>query len=122
MTTNSSLYDHLTPAAIRSVTELFYRKVLSDDVLSPYFRDVDMRRLVGMQAAFLTTAFGGPDAYKGRDLRQAHADLMPGLEDHHFDKVLVHLADALRDAGVSETDINTAAGVAESVRGEVLNR
>lgn len=121
MTTNASLYDHLSPAAIRSVTEHFYRKVLADDLLAPYFRDIDMRRLVAMQAAFLTKAFGGPDVYKGRDLRQAHAGLA-GLGDQHFDKVLGHLADSLRDAGVGESDISIAAGIAESVRGEVLNR
>jgi truncated hemoglobin YjbI len=121
MTTNASLYDHLTPAAIRSVTEHFYQKVLADEILAPYFRDVDMRRLVAMQAAFLTKAFGGPDVYQGRDLRQAHAGLA-GLGDQHFDKVVVHLADALREAGVGENDIATAAGIADSVRGEVLNR
>lgn len=121
MTTKASLYDHLSPAAIRSVTEHFYQKVLADDLLAPYFRDVDMRRLVAMQAAFLTKAFGGPDVYKGRDLRQAHAGLT-GLDDQHFDKVLGHLAQSLRDAGVAESDISVAAGIAESVRGEVLNR
>ncbi|HEX3490537.1 MAG TPA: group 1 truncated hemoglobin [Streptosporangiaceae bacterium] len=121
MTTKASLYDHLSPAAIRSVTENFYQRVLADEMLAPYFRDVDMRRLVAMQAAFLTKAFGGPDVYAGRDLRQAHAGLT-GLDDQHFDRVLGHLADSLREAGVGETDIASAAGIAESVRGEVLNR
>jgi truncated hemoglobin YjbI len=105
----------------RSVTEDFYQKVLADGMLAPYFRDVDMRRLAAMQAAFLTKALGGPDVYKGRDLRQAHAGLT-GLDDQHFDQVLGHLADSLRAAGAGETDIASAAGIAQSVRGEVLNR
>lgn len=121
MTTKASLYQNLNPAAIRSVTENFYQRVLADDMLAPYFRDVDMRRLVAMQAAFLTTAFGGPEVYNGRNLRQAHAGLA-GLNDQHFDKVLGHLADSLRAAGVGETDIASAAGIAETVRGDVLNR
>jgi len=117
-----SLYDRLGgPLAIRSVTESFYRRVLKDDLLAVYFDDVDMDRQVAKQAAFLTMVLGGPSEYTGRDLRSAHRSL-DGLSDEHFDGVLAHLAEVLREAGVGESDICAVGAVAESVRADVLNR
>ena len=99
----------------------FYKKVLADELLSPYFKGVDMERQAGMLAEFLAMAFGGRHAYTGRDLRTAHQHL-PGLTDAHFDRVLGHLAGTLREAGLSEGDVITAGTVAETVRDHVLNR
>jgi hemoglobin len=45
--------------AIGAATELFYRKVLGDPLLAPYFDDVDMDRQIAKQTAFLTMASGG---------------------------------------------------------------
>jgi truncated hemoglobin YjbI len=116
------LYDRLGgKPAIDAATEIFYRKVLADPVLSPYFDGVDMERQVAKQAAFLTMALGGPNHYTGKDLRTAHAHL-PGLRDEHVDKVIGHLAQTLRELGVAEPDINAAGAVATSVRDEVLGR
>jgi len=122
MTTQTSLYERLGgSAAIDAATELFYRKVLADPLLAAYFDDVDMDGQIAKQAAFLTMALGGPNAYTGRDLRAAHAAL-EGIRDEHVDRVLVHLAQALRDLGVAGADIAAAGAVADSVRDDVLNR
>jgi hemoglobin len=123
MTTDVSLYDLLSDDrhAMHSVTTVLYRKVLADELLAPYFRGVDMDRQASMLAEFLAMAFGGPHAYAGRDLRTAHAHL-PGLTDMHFDLVVACLADTLREFGVSDGDIATAAAVAETVRDDVLSR
>jgi hemoglobin len=122
MTVESSLYERLGGAlAIRTVTEAFYRKVLTDELLAPYFDDVDMDRQIAKQSAFLTMALGGPNAYSGRDLRTAHAGL-DGLRNEHFDGVVAHLAATLRELGVGEADIATVGAVAEAARDDVLNR
>lgn len=122
MTTQTSLFDRLGGApAIQAAAEVFYRKVLADPVLAPYFDDVDMDRQIAKQAAFLTMALGGPNNYSGRDLRTAHAGL-PGLTDEHVDRVIVHLAEALRELGAGNADIAEAGAVAASVRDDVLNR
>jgi hemoglobin len=121
MTTEVSLYDRLGgPLAIPAVTESFYRKVLSDNLLAPYFDDVDMDRQFAMQTAFLTMALGGPNSYTGRDLRSAHAGLRLGAD--HFNAVVALLTRTLREFGVSDGDIAAAAAVVESVRDDVLNR
>jgi hemoglobin len=122
MNAEASLYERLGGSlAIRRVTETFYRKVLADPLLAPYFDDVDMDRQIAKQASFLTMVLGGPNEYSARDLRSAHASLS-GLEDKHFDAVVGHLAATLRECGVSEADVSVVAAVAESVRNDVLNR
>lgn len=123
MNADISLYDLLggDRHELRSVTSVFYKKVLDDALLSPYFDGVDMERQSGMLAEFLAMAFGGPHAYAGRDLRTAHKQLS-GLTDTHFDRVLTYLAETLREAGLSEGDIITVGAVAETVRDQVLNR
>jgi hemoglobin len=123
MTTETSVYDLLGDdrRPMQLVTSAFYRRVLSDDLLAPYFAGVDMDRQVVMLAEFLAMAFGGPHAYTGRDLRTAHAGLH-GLTDSHFDHVVNHLTSTLRDYGVAEGDVATVAAVAETLRDDVLDR
>lgn len=123
MSTNSSVYDLLggDRQLMRSVTRFFYRRVLADDMLAPYFAGADMDTQSVMLAEFLAMAFGGPHRYAGRDLRTAHAGLT-GLTDAHFDRVVAHLADTLRAYGVAEGDVATVGAVAETLRGDVLNR
>jgi len=123
MDSDVSLYDLLggDHHELLLATTAFYKKVLADELLSPYFESVDMQRQAGMLAEFLALAFGGPHAYTGCDLRTAHQHL-PGLTDAHFDRVLEHLAETLREAGLSEGDVITAGAVAETVRDQVLNR
>jgi len=103
------------------MTSAFYRRVLADDMLAPFFAGVDMDRQSVMLAEFLAMAFGGPHAYTGRDLRTAHAQLR-GLTDAHFDRVVAQLASTLREFGVAEGDVATVGAVAETLRDDVLNR
>jgi truncated hemoglobin YjbI len=122
MTTSESLFARLGGApAVRAATEIFYRKVLADPALAPYFDDVDMDRQLAMQTAFLTMALGGPNSYTGRDLRTAHAKLA-GISDEHVDLVIHHLAETLRELGVANSDVAEAGAIAGSVRDDVLNR
>lgn len=123
MTREVSLYDLLSGdrQPMYAVTGAFYLKVCADQLLAPYFADIDIDLQAAMLAEFLARAFGGPDAYTGRDLRSAHAKL-PGLDDVHFDRVVGYLAVTLREFGVSEGDIATVGAVAETIRDDVLNR
>jgi hemoglobin len=120
----SSIYEQLGGApAITTAVEDFYRRVLADEVLAPFFDDIDMDRQMAKQAAFLTMVTGGPNSYSGRDMRAAHAHLVKrGIGDRHFDLVVKHLGDTLASLGVAPELIQTVAGVAESVRNDVLGR
>lgn len=125
MSTERTLYERIGgEAAILAAVDLFYAKVLADDVTKPFFEGLDMAAQARKQVAFMTWAFDGPDEYKGKDLRTAHAKLVEekGLTDVHFDRVATHLEATLRELGVSSDLIREAMGIVGKVRGEVLGR
>jgi hemoglobin len=120
----ASLYEELGgAAAVDAAVDIFYRKMLSDDRVSSFFDDTEMDRQIAKQKSFLTMAFGGPNHYTGRDMREAHKHLVArGLDDLHVDVVIQHLGDTLRELGVTEEKIAKVAAIAESVRNDVLSR
>jgi len=120
----ASLYDRLGgEPAVAAAVEIFYRKVLGDDRISHFFDDTDMDRQIAKQKAFLTMAFGGPNHYSGKDMREGHAHLVVrGLDDSHVDAVIELLGGTLAELGVGQADIAEVAAIANSVRGAVLGR
>lgn len=119
-----SLYEKLGgQEAVDTVVETFYRKVLVDDRISEFFDDVDMDQQIVKQKAFLTMVFGGPANYSGKDMRDGHKHLVTrGLNDSHVDAVIELLGASLREHGVNDADISEIAGIANSVRDDVLCR
>jgi hemoglobin len=119
---STSLFDRLGgDAAVDAAVEIFYKKVLADDHISQFFRGIDMPKQAAKQKAFLTMAFGGPNAYAGVDMVKAHSHLVRrGLDDSHFDAVMGHLGATLTELKVPADLIAEAAAVAESVRSDVL--
>ncbi|ARU55852.1 MAG: group 1 truncated hemoglobin [Pseudomonadales bacterium] len=118
----TTLYEKLGgAAAVDAAVDIFYRKVLADDRISEYFDDIDMDKQAQKQKAFLTMVFGGPNEYTGKDMREAHKNLK-GLNDTHVDAVIENLGATLKELGVADEDIQQVASIAESVRGDVLNR
>lgn len=120
----SSLYERLGgEGAVNAAVELFYRKVLADGRIAHFFDGVDMDDQIAKQKAFLTMAFGGPNNYTGADLRSGHKRLVErGLNDSHVDAVIENLNYTLRDLGVADKEIEEVAAIANSARGDVLNR
>lgn len=117
-----SLYQRLggEPAMDATIT-LFYKKVLADKRINEFFEDVDMKRQARKQKAFLSAAFGGPDPWKGKDLRTAHSNMV-GLEDSHFDAVAENLQTTLTELKIDEKLIEEVMAIAGSVRDDVLNK
>jgi hemoglobin len=84
--------------AVAAAVDEFYRRVIADDVLAPYFAQSDLSRLKAHQRAFFTVALGGPGAYTGRAMDAAHAGRY--ITADAFDRVAVHLAETLAALGV----------------------
>jgi methyl-accepting chemotaxis protein len=107
-----SLYERLGgKTAITAAVEEFYRRVLADPELRPFFAKTNMKWLKTRQAQFLTQALGGPALYRGQDMKAAHAHL--AIEARHFERVAGHLVGTLRSLGVSQPLIDeVVAGVA----------
>jgi len=121
---SQSLYDQIGgSAAVDAAVDIFYEKVLADDTINGFFKNVDMKRQRAQQKAFLTMVFGGPNGYSGKDLRSAHAPLVAkGLGDLHFDAVAKHLQATLDQLNVPVDLKNQIMTIAGSVRDDVLGR
>ena len=108
--------------AVRATVLKMYEKILADDLLAPFFEDIDVETLRRSQAAFVTVAFGGPNHYTGKGMRAAHAGAVKnGLSDIHFDKVATHLKSAMEELNVPANLIEEALTIVGSTRADVLN-
>ncbi len=109
--------------AIDAAVDIFYRKVLSNDLISHFFDDTDMDQQRAKQKSFLTMVFGGPNDYTGKDMRDAHAPLVEkGLNDDHFNAVAGHLQETLDELGVPADLAGEVMAIAASTHDDVLNR
>jgi hemoglobin len=119
-----SLYERIGgEPAVNAAVDIFYRKVLEDYRINRFFNNADMDQQIAKQRAFFTMAFGGPNNYTGKDMRNAHAHLVKmGLNDSHFDAVMEHLGATLVELNVPQDLIAEAAAIALSARDDVLGK
>lgn len=119
-----SLYERIGgEAAVNAAVDLFYHKVLDDYRINRFFEKTDMPKQVEHLKAFMTVAFGGPNNYTGRSLREGHTRLVNlGLGDSHYDAVMQHLGATMQELNVPADLVAEAAALVESVRGEVLGK
>jgi len=105
--------------AVAAAVERFYVRVLSDQLLAPFFNNVDIQRLKSHQFAFMSQLMGGPKRYSGAAMAQAHARL--SIEPQHFNAVAGHLIETLRELGVSEEIIGEVAAAVTPLSGQIVN-
>lgn len=121
---SQTLYERIGgEPAVDAAVNIFYRKVLNDFRINRFFDNADMDKQIAKQKAFFTMAFGGPNNYTGKDMRNAHAHLVKmGLNDSHFDAVMEHLGTTLVELNVPQDLIAEAAAIALSTRDDVLGK
>lgn len=118
---SESLFDRIGgEAAVDAAVDIFYRKVLADERISEFFDSTDMERQHKKQKAFLTMAFGGPNSYDGKSMREAHKRMK--LNDDHFNAVAENLVATLVSLDVPQPLIDEVVEIALSVKDDVLNR
>lgn len=123
--TTPSLYGRIGgEAAVMAAVDIFYAKVLANDLTRPFFEGLDMPAQIRKQVAFMSWAFGGPVEYRGRDLTAAHAQLVHsrGLSDAHFDAVASCLQETLQELGLERALIDEVLRLVETTRAAVLGR
>lgn len=81
-------------------------RVEADPALAPLFVGVDSAGLRNHRSHYLAAVLGGPEAYEGRGMREAHRPL--GIDDAAFDRFLRHVVESARVAG-------TPAGAADEL-------
>jgi hemoglobin len=105
-----------------AATESFYRRVLADDTLRPFFKSTDMAELRARQSMFVSMLLGGRVVYTGKDIHAAHTHAREqGLNDGHFDKFLTHFREALNEVGVEAQKVEKVVNLLETRRDAVLN-
>lgn len=120
-----SLYERVGgEAALMAAVDLFYAKVLADELTRPFFESLDIQAQIRKQISFMSWALGGPESYRGRDLTTAHAHLVKtkGLSDAHFDAVAVSLEQSLLELGIERALVDEVLGVVGQTRNSVLGR
>lgn len=116
-----SIYEKIGgDAAVDAAVDIFYKKVLADERINQFFDSVDMPGQIQKQKAFLTYAFGGPNSYTGKDMREAHKHM--NLTEEHFGAVAENLVGTLEELKVPQEIIDEIVAVALSVKDDVLNR
>lgn len=94
-----SIYDSIGGAgAVAVAVDRFYDRVLADPELAGYFTGVDIAKLKSHQRSFLAAAIGGPEVFRGRSMKDAHAHLH--VRPEHFDRVVTHLVGTLTELAV----------------------
>jgi hemoglobin len=105
-----------------AATESFYRRVLADDTLRPFFKTTDMAQLRARQSMFISMLLGGRTVYTGKDIHDAHVHAREqGLNDGHFDRFLGHFREALIEVGVQADKVEKVTKLLETRRNAVLN-
>jgi hemoglobin len=120
-----SLYERIGgEAALMAAVDLFYAKVLANELTRPFFDALDMQAQIRKQISFMSWALGGPESYRGRDLTTAHAQLVKakGLSDAHFDAVVVSLEQTLLELGIARPLVDEVLGTVGQTRSSVLGR
>ncbi len=115
-----SVYDQIGgEAAILVTVETFYQRVLGDPLLQPFFEDIDMAMLKRQQVDFFSQALGGPNIYRGPDMKTVHANMV--IEQRHFDRVAHHLVSTLQFLGVAPEHIETVVQTVGPLAAEIVN-
>ncbi len=119
---SDTLFDKIGgTAAVEAAVDIFYRHILEDKSINQFFDNTDMEAQRAKQMSFLTMAFGGPNNYSGKDMREAHAPLVAkGLNEDHFNAVAGHLKDTLKELEVPDNLIQEVMVIAGSTHDDVL--
>lgn len=98
----TSLYSKYGNRIASGVAECLYDRINADNSLTPYFKGINMDELTEHMGDMLCMITGGPDLYKGRDVKTAHAPMK--IDDAAFMAVVNHLILAFDDAGIDTED------------------
>ena len=117
----TSIYDAIggEPALV-AVVDDFYMRVTGDPELARFFAGTNMAKLKGRQVEFFAAALGGPQAYTGATMREAHRGR--GIGQEHFDLTAGHLIAALGASDVPDGTISQITGLIGPLAEQIVSR
>lgn len=105
--------------AVHAAVDIFYKKVLADDTINHFFKNIDMNTQSGKLKMFLAYAFGAPMPYSGKQMKEAHAYM--NITEAHFNAVAGHLVATLQELSVPQDLINEVVIIAMSTKDDIVN-
>ena len=115
-----TLLEKLGAESVDLIIEQLYQHILEDELLSPFFKDISMEKLIEHQQVFFYMALGGPDMYQGRSMAEAHQGL--NLQEEHFDALINHLVNSLKDFAFEDAVVEEIVEVISTLKPDVLNK
>ena len=100
-------------SSVSRVVMSFYEKMLDSPDTAPYFRDIDMKRLIDHQTKFIAAMMGGPASYTNEHLDRVHSHL--GITEDAFMESLVLMRETLEDYNFADED-------SRAVENEMMSR
>jgi hemoglobin len=98
-----TLYEKIGGAeTVDKLVATFYKKVLSDPILMPFFKNTSIEVLTNMQKAFFAVALGGPVPDSRSSLLEAHRGR--GIESNHLRLFTDRLLETLLEIGIEQRD------------------
>lgn len=113
------LYTHYGSRLTTGTSELLYDALMQDEALAPFFASVDMAVLRSHMADFIGSVTGGPHIYEGRSMAEAHQGFQ--ITPYHFQRVAMHLHDALIGAGIAAQDADNILAEIGKLRALIVN-
>jgi len=109
--------------ALVALSGIMYQRFKKDPLISPFFKDVDFETQEKKMIITMAHVFGGPQMTVDVDLREVHKPLVEkGLGDAHFNAVVSHIIEILKEMHVCEIDIEDAVSKLAVFKEDVLNR
>jgi hemoglobin len=101
-------------STVSRIVMALYDRILDDDVVGPFFDDVDMPRLIDHQTKFVSSLMGGPASFSEVHIANAHRKLP--IDDVHFDKLKALVNETLTEFGIAPDDATTVVDAVEARR------
>src|ERR1700732_3799300 len=100
MSEQSSLFERIGgERGVSALIDAFYRRVLADFEIAPFFQGVGMEKLRNMQNQLFSPALGGRVLYTGRPISHAHDGL--GIKPRHLQIFLEHFFETVSELSLS---------------------
>ena len=114
-----SLYDRLGGLdAITAVVGSFRDRVAADDRINLKFARTDLSRLTKMLIDQVCEATGGPCQYKGRSMKQAHANM--AVTSGEFDALVQDLVATLNQYKVGKSEQDELLAILGPLKAEIV--
>ena len=115
----ATVYDQIGGKdAVSAAVDSLYDRLLADPELAPRFEGTDMTRQKAHMRAFMASAVGGHEIYRGRDMRSAHSALR--ITGREFDRVVDHLVATLVSLSVPISLIEAIGAKLAPLRGQIV--